>query len=189
VQRRDQTAWRGALKSARQHTRLARPLELARVDFEPSDPQPSGARVVAATLASVIFSLLADALIVVIAETVFPSTKGYPHFQFSDYAKLTVIGVVIAGAAWPVVTRVSSSARWLFFRMAILVTLVLWLPDLYILVKGQPVRAVAFLALMHLAIALVTYNLLVRVAPCGVRGHAREMARDGAGATAPAGRA
>jgi len=41
----------------------------------------------------------------------------------------------------------------------------LWLPDVYILVKGQPAAAVAFLFLMHLAIALVTYNALVRLAP------------------------
>jgi predicted lysophospholipase L1 biosynthesis ABC-type transport system permease subunit len=56
----------------------------------------------------------------------------------------------------------------MFFRMAILVTLVLWLPDVYILVKGQPVKAVAFLFVMHLAIALVTYNALVRIAPVRV---------------------
>ena len=87
------------------------------------------------------------------------------HFRFSDYAKLTVIGVIIACAAWPVVTRVSSAPQWLFFRLAILVTLVLWLPDLYILYRGAPGDAVAFLMLMHLAIALVTYNLLVHMAP------------------------
>lgn len=46
-----------------------------------------------------------------------------------------------------------------------LVTLVPWLPDLYILHGGAPAKAVAVLMLMHLAIALVTYNLLVRLAP------------------------
>jgi hypothetical protein len=64
-----------------------------------------------------------------------------------------------------VVARLSSAPRWLFFRLAILVTLVLWLPDLYILYKGQPSEAVAVLMVMHVAIALVTYNLLVRAAP------------------------
>jgi hypothetical protein len=76
-----------------------------------------------------------------------------------------VIGVIIACVAWPVVTRVSSDPRWLFFRLAVLVTLVLWLPDAYLLYQGQPGSAVAFLFLMHLAIALVTYNLLVHLAP------------------------
>lgn len=49
--------------------------------------------------------------------------------------------------------------------MAVLVTIVLWLPDVYILIKGQPAKAVAALFVMHLTIALVTYNALVRLAP------------------------
>ena len=61
--------------------------------------------------------------------------------------------------------RVTSDPRWVFFRLAILVTIVLLLPDLYIWMQGQPGQAVLFLALMHLAIAVITYNLLVRVAP------------------------
>jgi hypothetical protein len=52
-----------------------------------------------------------------------------------------------------------------FFRLAIAVTIVLLLPDFYIWHQGQPVHAVAVLMVMHLAIALVTYNLLVHLAP------------------------
>ena len=140
-------------------------LTFARIDLHPLHRQPSAARVLMATFVSLAGSLLADAAIVAVGTKVAPSTKGYVHFQFSDYGKLTVIGVVIACVAWPVVTRISSAPRWLFFRLAILVTLFLWLPDLYILVKGQPPKAVAILILMHLAIALVTYNALVRIAP------------------------
>jgi hypothetical protein len=138
---------------------------LARIDFRPRHDQPRMSRLVLATIAAVIGSLAADALLVVIAQAAFPVTKGYVHFQFADYAKLTVIGVIIACVAWPVVTRISSEPRWLFFRMAILVTLVLWLPDVYLLYRGQNGTAVAFLFLMHLAIAAVTYNLLVLLAP------------------------
>jgi hypothetical protein len=144
---------------------LSRLMSLARLDLGPRHGQPSAGRVLLATLASIAGSLAADALLVVIGQAVFPSTRGYAHFQFSDYAKLTVIGVIIACVAWPVVTRVSSDPRWLFLRLAVLVTLVLWLPDLYILHGGAPAKAVAVLMLMHLAIALVTYNLLVRLAP------------------------
>jgi hypothetical protein len=141
-----------------------RVLRMLHVDFAPASRQPSAARLLAATVASVAGSLAADALLVVIGQAVFPSTRGYAHFQFSDYSKLTVIGVVIACLAWPVVTRVSSTPRWLFLRMAVAVTLVLWVPDVYILAQGQPPRAVAILFLMHLAIAVVTYNCLVRLA-------------------------
>jgi hypothetical protein len=141
-----------------------RGLRLFRVDFAPARRQPSAVSVLAATVVSIGGSLLADAILVIIAQAVFPSTLGYAHFQFSDYSKLTVVGVVIACLAWPVVTRISSQPRWLFARMAVTVTLVLWLPDVYILALGQPPRAVAFLFLMHLAIAVITYNSLVRIA-------------------------
>jgi hypothetical protein len=140
-------------------------MNLARLDWTPPHRQPSGLRVVIATIVSLLGSLIADAAIVAVGTRAFPSTKGYVHFQFSDYGKLTVIGVLIACAAWPVVTRISSEPRWLFFRLAILVTLVLWLPDVYILHQGQSGKAVATLMAMHLAIALVTYNVLVRIAP------------------------
>jgi hypothetical protein len=143
---------------------LERALRPFRVDFAPAHRQPSAVRVLAATAASVAGSLAADALLVVIGTAIFPSTKGYAHFQFSDYSKLTIIGVLIACVAWPIVTRISSEPRWLFFRMAIAVTIVLWLPDLYILAQGQPGEAVAVLMVLHLAIALVTYNVLVHLA-------------------------
>ena len=144
---------------------LRQAASLARLDFSPQHGQPSAGRVLLATVASIAGSLAADALLVVIGEHIFPSTRGYVHFRFSDYAKLTVVGVIIACAAWPVVTRLTSAPQWLFMRLAILVTLVLWLPDLYLLYRGQPPRAIAILMLMHLAIALVTYNLLVHMAP------------------------
>ncbi|HEY2215150.1 MAG TPA: DUF6069 family protein [Acidimicrobiales bacterium] len=126
-------------------------------------------RILLATLVSLVGSLAADAILVALGKSIFPSTKGYGHFQFGDYAKLTIIGVIIACVAWPVVTRLSSSPRWLFFRLAIAVTLVLLLPDLYILHQGQPARAVAVLMCMHVAIALVTYNALLRLAPIRTR--------------------
>ena len=109
-------------------------------------------------------SLVADALLVAIGTAVFPSTRDYVHSQFHDYARLPIIGVVIACAAWPVVTRITSQPRWMYFRMGIVVTLVLWLPDIDISAKGQPARAVVVLMAMHLAVALVTYKCLVHVA-------------------------
>ena len=148
-----------------QDTILDRCLDLVKVDFAPTHSQPSGARVVLATVVSLVGSLGVDAALVAIGEAVFPSTKGYVHFQFGDYAKLTIIGVIIACVAWPIVTRISSAPRWLFFRLAIVVTLILFLPDLYILKQGQPPKSVAVLMCMHLAIAVVTYNALVHLAP------------------------
>ena len=134
------------------------------VDFAPEHRQPSAFTLLAASAFAVAGSLAADAVLVAIGTHVFPGTAGYVHFHPGDYGKLTIIGVVIACVAWPVVTRISSTPRWLFFRQAIAVTLVLWIPDLWILYKGSQPRAVAVLMVMHLAIALVTYNCLVHVA-------------------------
>jgi hypothetical protein len=156
---------------------LRRAASLIHLDFAPQHRQPSVWQLLLATAVSIVGSLVADAILVAVGTTVFPSTKGYVHFQFSDYGKLTVIGVIIACVAWPITTRITSAPRWMFLRMAILVTLVLWLPDLYILYLGQPPRAVAVLMLMHLAIAVVTYNVLVRLAPAGPAGQPRPRAR------------
>jgi hypothetical protein len=156
---------------------MQKALDLIHLDFAPKHEHPSAGRLALATVVSVVGSLVVDALLVVIAQAVFPSTKGYAHFQFGDYSKLTVIGVIIACVAWPITTRITSQPRWMFFRMAILVTLVLWLPDVYILVSGQPGKAVAFLFLMHLAIAVVTYNALVHLAPVRARRSASHRAQ------------
>jgi hypothetical protein len=142
-----------------------RALTLARVELSPRHRTPHPAAIAAGTVLSVGLCLLADSLLARAGTALFPSTRGYVHFQFADYAKLTVIGVVIACLAWPVVVRLSSEPRWVFTRLAVLVTVVLLLPDLYIWLTGQPGRAVLVLVAMHLAIALITYNVLVRVAP------------------------
>jgi hypothetical protein len=150
-----------------QPTTLADALRLVRVDLAPRHRQPSALMVAVATAASLVGSLLADAALVAIGTAVFPSTKGFVHFRFSDYAKLSVIGVVVACIAWPIVTRISSAPRWLYLRLAVLVTLVLLLPDVWILLHGEPAKAVAVLMAMHVAIALVTYNCMVRIARVG----------------------
>ena len=160
----------------RQDSILLSALAAAKLDFAPKHKQPRAAGILLATVVSMLGSLAADAVLVAIGTRIFPSTHGYVHFRFSDYAKLTTIGVIIACVAWPVVTRISSAPRWVFLRMAVVVTAVLWLPDVYILLKGQPTKAVLVLMIMHVAIGVMTYSALVHLAPVrrstlGPRGH------------------
>ncbi len=164
---------------------VARLLGWARFDASPDHRPPGWRRVALATVLSIALSLAADAILVAIGTRVFPATQGYVHFQFSDYAKLTVVGVVIACAAWPIVARVCAAPRWLFFRLAIAVSLVLLLPDVWIWLQGESAQAVAVLVVLHVAIALITYNLLVHLAPVrpAIRSAAGD-ARSGAGAAA-----
>jgi hypothetical protein len=144
---------------------VTRARELTRFDPAPGHRPPRAALVAAVTVLAVGLSLLADALIVAAGTAIVPSTQGYVHFRFGDYARLTVIGVVFACLGWPVVARLTSEPRWVFFRLAIAASAVLLLPDLLIWIRGQPGSAVLILVAMHLAIALITYNLLVRLAP------------------------
>ena len=95
----------------------------------------------------------------------FPGTAGYGHFRFNDYAKLTVIGVVIGAAGWPVLTHVSSAPRWLYGWLTVLISLALFLPDAWLLIRGQPLKEVAVLMVMHVGVAVVIYCSMVLIAP------------------------
>ena len=143
---------------------------LARIDSSPRHRQPSTMRVLVATCVALAAALLADALLVAIGTHVFPATIGYEHFRFDDYAKLTTIGVVIGCAGWPIVTRVTSAPRWLYGRLTVLFTVALFLPDAWLLMRGQPLKGVAVLMAMHVAVALAIYLAIVTIAP--VRGDA-----------------
>ncbi len=64
----------------------------------------------------------------------------------------------------------------------------LWAPDVYLLVGGQPARDVAVPMVLHMAVAVVTYHVLVRPAPPRRRSEA-EFADESEGASvAPIGR-
>jgi hypothetical protein len=75
-------------------------MSASRVDFAPSHRQPPASRLLLATIASIAGLLAADAALVVVSQALFPGTRGYSHFQFADYAKLTIIGVLIACAGF-----------------------------------------------------------------------------------------
>jgi hypothetical protein len=134
------------------------------VDMKPSGQRPSVVRFLTVSLLAVVGSVGANALLVALVRYINPALTKYAHFQLSDYGTLTVIGVLAACAAWDVVLRISSSPRWLLFRLAVVVTLVLWIPDVYLFTKHEPGPGVVTLMIMHLAVAVVTYNLLVRFA-------------------------
>lgn len=148
-----------------------------RVDLDPRAAQPSRWRLTVATVAALVLSLALDEVAVHLARANFPTTRHFSHFRPADYASLTVIGVLVGCGAWSVVTRVTSAPRWLFFRLVVLGTVLLWIPDGVLLSRGEATKGVAVLMGLHLAIALVTYNLLVHLAP--VREDSREHATHG----------
>jgi hypothetical protein len=136
-----------------------------RLDRSQRHPGPTPASLIVGVSVAVAGTLAADWLLVTLWTRLVPGTKGYGHLRFSDYAALTVIGVLVAAAAWAVVCRLSATPRWLFLRLAVPVTVVLWIPDVYLLLRRQPGRDVAVLMVLHVVVAVVAYNALVRLAP------------------------
>lgn len=132
-------------------------------------PGPAGTprllRFLAATVAAVVLSLLACAVVAAATKSLVPAVAGYEHLQVQDWAKLTVIGIVLASLGWPVAGLLWSRARRPFLLLTVLVTVVSFVPDLWILRQGQPAGGVLALAVMHVAVAVVTYPALVLIAP------------------------
>lgn len=135
------------------------------LDFPWGSAQPGPIRFIAAAIIAVAGSVLACWILAEVAVIAMPSTAAYEHFQFTDYTRLTVIGVVVASVAWPLTTLLSSQARRLFLWLAVIMTVVSLAPDAWIIHQGQPLRAVFVLMLMHFALAFVTYPVLVFGAP------------------------
>ncbi len=150
-------------------------MTLPRADGTPGHLPPSRRALTVAGVVALAGSLALDALLVVAGTGLFPSIRHFSHFAWWDYGSLTALGVILATLAWPYTVRVASSPRAFFLRLAVVATLVLFLPDLWLLlVSHAPGRAVAVLVAMHLGVAVVTYNCLVRLAPAadGTEGEA-----------------
>jgi hypothetical protein len=136
-----------------------------RLDLPRGRAQPAAWRWIIATVVAVGGSLLACFALATAAMALFPALVGYEHFQFGDYSKLTIIGVVGAAVGWPIATWFTTSARRFYLWLAIAVTVVTLAPDAWILHLGQPPIGVATLVIMHLALALITYPAMVFIAP------------------------
>jgi hypothetical protein len=133
---------------------------------------PTLRRLAAAGLAAAVVSLAADLVLVAVGRAVFTVPASFGKFAFGTYASLTVLGVTGATAAWWAMTRLSSRPQRLLTWLAVLVTALLLIPDFLLLgTQGNPTGPVVILMLMHLAIAAITYLMLIKVAP--VRGGPR----------------
>ena len=107
-----------------------------------------------------------------IGRAVFTVPASFGKFAFGTYALLTVLGVAGATLTWDAVTRLSSRPAWLLTRLAALVTALFLVPDFLLLgTPGNPAGPVVILMLMHLAIAVVTYTALIKIAPVRGRTH------------------
>jgi hypothetical protein len=145
---------------------------ILRLDLPRGSAQPVAWKWVLATIAAVAVSLLACFGLASAAVLLFPQLSTYAHFQFGDYGKLTVLGVVAACIGWPVVAWFSSNARRLYVWLGVLAIVVSLAPDVWILHLGQPLAGVVTLAVMHFALGAVTIAEMVFLAPQKRQGRA-----------------
>jgi hypothetical protein len=132
----------------------------------PKAAPPAHRRLLAAGLAAAAVSLLADIVLAAIGHAAFTVPASFDKFSFASYSLLTVAGIAGATATWGAVTRLSSRPRWLLTRLAALVSALFLIPDFLLLgTSGNPAGPVMILMLMHLAIAVITYTALIRIAP------------------------
>ncbi len=132
----------------------------------PKAAAPRLGRLVAAGLAAVAVSLLADIVLAAIGQAAFTVPAGFGKFGFGSYSLLPVAGITGATATWWAVTRLSSQPRWLLTRLAALATALFLIPDFLLLgTPGNPGGPVVILMLMRLAAALITYTALIKIAP------------------------
>jgi len=128
--------------------------------------------VVAAGLAAAAVSLATDVVLATIGRAVLSVPESFDKFAFGTYAVLTVVGVAGAMATWSALTRLSSRPQWLLTRLAALASALFLIPDFLLLgTPGNPTGPVVILMLMHLAIAVVTYTALIKIAPVRGRTH------------------
>jgi len=87
----------------------------------------------------------------------------------SDYLTLAVIGVGLASLSWFAIARRTANPRTILTRLVPAVVLISFIPDLLLGVSqsepGTTWGAVAWLMLMHLAVAAITVPTLARVIP------------------------
>ena len=143
---------------------LGATLAYFRIDTPGARSQPLARRFLVATAVAVVGSVAACAIVAQVWMLADPATRGYEHFRFADYTKLTVIGVVIACLGWPIAAALSSRARRLYLWAAYAVTIVSFAPDVWILLHGQSPSGVLGLAVMHVVVAVATYYAVVLIA-------------------------
>ena len=87
----------------------------------------------------------------------------------SAYLTLAVIGVGLASLSWFAIARRTANPRTILTRLVPAVVLISFIPDLLLGVSqsepGTTWGAVAWLMLMHLAVAAITVPTLARVIP------------------------
>jgi hypothetical protein len=149
-------------------TAIRRAQEVTRLDLRPLHPPPSLGRIALAGVLSAVASVVACVILSEAGKALLSPPASFDKFTPPGYIVLTVLGVAAATVGWAILVRMTSQPRWCLTVAAVLVTIVLLLPDVAILPQ-DPTSDVVVLMIEHVAIAIITTWLLLRVSPPGTR--------------------
>jgi hypothetical protein len=123
-------------------------------------------RIALATAIALIIAVPLDLAIEAFARQAFSVSPDFPPFQGS-VAPYSAGGIILAGVVYAVLRRVVPDSDRVYVRIAIVVLVLSWIPDVALLFINEPgatVPAVASLMVMHAVAAAVVVTLLVRIA-------------------------
>ncbi len=123
-------------------------------------------RIVLATAIALIVAIPLDLAIEASARQAFAVSPDFEPFR-GTVAPYTAGGVVLAGAAFAVLQRFVRDAARVYVRIAIVVLVLSWIPDVALLLINEPgatVPAVASLMVIHAAAAAIVVTSLERIA-------------------------
>ena len=119
-------------------------------------------------LAAIIVSVALNAAVAAIAHAA-GASHAFNPLEFPAYSTLTIIGIVVATAAWAVIRARASHPRRLLLVLVPAVIAVSFVPDLLLGADGNMTgiswgAGIALMS-MHLIVAAVTVPTLLRVLP------------------------
>ena len=123
-------------------------------------------RIVLATAIALVIAVPVDLAIEAFARQAFAVSPDFEPFQ-GTVAPYTAGGVILAGATFAVVRRFFRDATGVYVRLAIVVLVLSWIPDVALLFINEPgatVPAVASLMVMHASAAAIVVSSLVKIA-------------------------
>jgi hypothetical protein len=123
-------------------------------------------RIVLATAIALVIAVSTDLAIEAFARQAFAVSPQFEPFQ-GTVAPYTAGGLVLAGIAYALVSRLVRDAARVYIRLAIVALVLSWIPDVALLFINEPgatVPAVASLMVMHAVAAAIVVTLLVKIA-------------------------
>lgn len=110
------------------------------------------------------FSVIANAVVLVVAGDLLDVAPGFDPISWTPVVLLTVLGAIAATAVYGAITRLSANHDQLFTRLAAVVLVLSFVPDVLLLQfdPAATIPGVLVLMIMHVTVAAIAVGTLTR---------------------------